>query len=521
MTISVRGKLTGVGVGPGDPELLTLKALKAIESADVIAFHARPHGSSTARSIAGQFFPAGVEEELLEYPVTTGITDHPGGYAGAMADFYAEAAERLGAHLAAGKHVVVLALGDPMLYSSYQHLHRLLAEDYPAEIIPGIPSVTAAANVLGLPLSEDEDLLSIIPGTLPAAELDRALETCDSAVIMKLGRNFTKVKDALERAGLGERAYVVIRVGMEGQQALPLREADANAIPYFAVAVVPSQRQGYLLDPNHNTQPTVTGEVVVLGLGPGDDAWTTPEVSRELRLATDLVGYTTYINRVPERAGQRRHLSDNKVEAERAAMALDMAKKGRRVAVVSSGDPGVFAMASAVLEVAQDPEWADVSVRIVPGMTAAQAVASRVGAPLGHDFGMVSLSNRLKPFSVVEKRLRALAGADMAFAVYNPASKQRRWQVQALKDIVLEYQPPSTPVIVARAVGSDEESVLVTTLGELDPEVVDMRTMLIVGASTTKTYISSQGARVYTSRYYAEGDIDAEARKQLAPREGA
>lgn len=501
MSNQSQGMLTGVGVGPGDPELLTVKAVRAIEQADVIAFHARRGGSSTARGIAAQYFPKGVTEELLEYPVTTGVTDHPGGYAGAMGEFYADAAKRLGEHLKAGRNVVVLALGDPMLYSSYQHLHRLLAEDYPAQIIPGIPSITAAADVLGQPLAEDEDVLSVIPATLAEAELDAAFEACDSAVVMKLGRNFTKVRDALARAGREHDSYVVVRVGMEGQHAVPLEEANPEDIPYFSVVVVPSRRTGYQPEPLH-------GEVVVVGLGPGAARWTTPEVTAELRSATDIVGYSTYVNRVPLRAGQRRHASDNKVEAERAAMALDMAKRGRKVAVVSSGDPGVFAMAAAVLEVAEDPAFIDVPVRIIPGMTAAQAVASRVGAPLGHDFGMISLSNRLKPFHIVEKRIRALAGADMAFAVYNPASKQRTWQVQALKDIVLEYQPGTTPVIVARAVGSDQERVRVTTLAEFDPSVVDMRTMLIFGASTTRTFDSPHGTRVYTSRYYEQGDVD-------------
>ena len=247
---------------------------------------------------------------------------------------------------------------------------------------------------------------------------------------------------------------------------------------------------------------TSMGEVVVIGLGPGNSEWITPEASEELARATDVVGYSTYVKRVPERPGQRRHLSDNKVEAVRAAMALDMARRGSRVAVVSSGDPGVFAMAAAVLETADADQWRDVPVRIVPGMTAAQAVASRVGAPLGHDFGMVSLSDRLKPWDVVVKRVRALAGADMAFAVYNPASKSRRWQVGALRDIVLEFQKPDTPVIVARAVGSADESVTVTTLAELDPEVVDMRTMLIVGASTTRVYEGPDGRRIFTARHY-------------------
>lgn len=483
------GHLIGVGVGPGDPELVTVAGARAISEADVVAYHARPGGASTAARIAQPYFREGQVHELLHYPVTTGVTDHPGGYAGAMADFYVEAVSRLQSHLDAGRSVCVLALGDPMLYSSYQHLHRQLADHYPTRVIPGVPSLTAAASELGKPLSEEDEVLTVLAGTLDEAELVRRLADTDAAVVMKLGRTFEKVRRALVAAGRAEEAYVVVRVGMEGSYSTPVLAADAESIPYFSVVVVPS--------PKHH-RPAPSGEVVVLGLGPGAARWTTPEVTAELRQATDIVGYSTYVNRVPVRSGQRRHLSDNKVEAERAAMALDLAKRGRRVAVVSSGDPGVFAMAAAVLETADDDQWRDVPVRVIPGMTAAQAVASRVGAPLGHDFGMISLSDRLKPWSQVEKRIRALADADMAFAVYNPASKQRREQVVRLREIVLEYQSPDTPVVVARAVGSAEERVTVTTLAEFDPSVVDMRTMLIVGASTTRAY----GTRVFTSRTY-------------------
>lgn len=496
------GRLIGVGVGPGDPELLTLKAVSAIVAADVIAFHARPNGTSTARAIAEQHFRGDQILELLEYPVTTGITDHPGGYAGAMADFYLEAAARLRAHLDAGRTVAVLALGDPMLYSSFQHLHRMLADDFPTDVIPGIPSVTAAADLIQMPLAEEDELLSIIPATLSLPELAAALRMCDSAVVMKLGRNFDKVKNAMIDAGVADRAMVAIRVGMDDQRYVPLNEASADDIPYFSVAVVPS-RTADVKAGSDEAAPAAMGEVVVVGLGPGADRWTTAESARELAAATDIVGYSTYVNRVPSRPGQRRHLSDNKVEAQRAAMALDLAKRGRRVAVVSSGDPGVFAMAAAVLETADDDAWRDVPVRVIPGMTAAQAVASRVGAPLGHDFGMISLSDRLKPFEMVEKRVRALAAADMAFAVYNPASKERRWQIAKLAEIVAEYQAPETPVIVARAVGSDKENVTITTLADFDPEIVDMRTMVIMGASTTRAYDSpANGTRVFTSRRY-------------------
>lgn len=487
------GQLIGVGVGPGDPELVTIAGAQAISQADVVAYHARPGGSSTAATTAQPYFRDGQIHELLHYPVTTGITDHPGGYAGAMADFYVEAVHRLKAHLDAGRIVCVLALGDPMLYSSFQHLHRELADHYPTRIIPGVPSLTASASVLGRPLAEDNEVLTVLAGTLDESELIRRLGDTDSAVIMKLGRTFEKVRQALIAAHRAEESYVVIRVGMDGQQCISVLEAEAEDIPYFSVAVVPS--------PKH-TQPKPRGEVVVVGLGPGAARWTTPEVTAELRQATDIIGYSTYVRRVPHRDGQQRHLSDNKVEAERAAMALDLAKRGRQVVVVSSGDPGVFAMAAAVLETADDDQWRDVPVRIIPGMTAAQAVASRVGAPLGHDFGMISLSDRLKPWDQIEKRIRALASADMAFAVYNPASKERREQVAQLKTIVAEYQRPETPVIVARAVGSDAEHVTITTLADFDPSIVDMRTMLIVGASTTQSYAGPDGVRVFTSRKY-------------------
>jgi precorrin-2 C20-methyltransferase/precorrin-3B C17-methyltransferase len=194
---------------------------------------------------------------------------------------------------------------------------------------------------------------------------------------------------------------------------------------------------------------------------------------------------------------QRRHRTDNRVEAERARHALELAREGRRVAVVSSGDPGVFAMASAVLEAAAD--FPDVPVRVVPGLTAAQAVAARAGAPLGHDYCVLSLSDRLKPWEVIADRLTAAARADLVLAIYNPASRSRAWQLAAARELLLAHRSADTPVVIGRAVGGPEESVTVTTLGELDPAQVDMRCLLIVGSSTTR--VTGQGA-VYTPRRY-------------------
>jgi precorrin-2 C20-methyltransferase/precorrin-3B C17-methyltransferase len=240
-----------------------------------------------------------------------------------------------------------------------------------------------------------------------------------------------------------------------------------------------------------------------VGLGPGGRDWTTPEVQRALAEADELVGYVTYLNRVPANPRQRRHASDNKVESERATFALDLARQGSRVVVVSSGDPGIFAMAAAVLEVADEPAYKDVPVRVLPGVSAAQAVAARIGAPLGHDFCTLSLSDRLKPWDVVESRLDAVAAADLVIAIYNPASKERRHQVGLARDIVLRHRAPDTPVVIGRAVGSAQESVRVVRLADLDPDEVDMRTLLIIGSSQTRAIARADGSiSVWTPRRY-------------------
>ncbi|ALU70948.1 MULTISPECIES: precorrin-3B C(17)-methyltransferase [Rhodococcus] len=492
------GKLWGVGIGPGDPELVTVKAARVIGEADVVAFHSARHGKSISRGVAAPYMREGQIEEHLVYPVTTETVDHPGGYQGAMDEFYEAAAERLAVHLAAGRTVALLAAGDPLFYSSYMHMHKRLADRFDAEVIPGVTSVSAASAALGKPLVEGEEILTILPGTLPQAELTRRLKETDAAAILKLGRTFPPVLQSLEDSGRLDEAHYVERASTTRQRVESAAEVDPDGVPYFSIAIVPS--------PSNNPRPATEsrGEVVVVGLGPGDTAWTTPEVAHELSLATDLVGYGPYVDRVPTRPGQRRHSSDNRVEAERAAMALDLAKNGARVAVVSSGDPGVFAMAAAVLEVAAEDQWRGVPVRILPGMTAANAVASRVGAPLGHDYAVLSLSDRLKPWDVVARRISAVAAADMAFAVYNPASKSRTWQVQAMKDLVLEHRSPETPVVIGRDVAGAEESVRVVTLGELEPSEIDMRTLLIVGSSMTTVVETGSGRQVFTPRRYPE-----------------
>ncbi|MGZ4751600.1 MAG: precorrin-2 C(20)-methyltransferase [Oryzihumus sp.] len=503
------GRLYGVGLGPGDPNLMTLRAVELIGAADVVAYHSARHGRSIARSIAAGHLRGDQVEEALVYPVTTETPDHPGGYRAVLDEFYEEAAQRLAAHLDAGHDVAVLCEGDPFLFGSYQHMHKRLAHRYPTEVVPGISSVNAAASRVGRPLVEDREVLTVLPGTLPEEELAARLSSTDSAVVLKLGRTFPAVRRALQRAGRLDDAWYVERATMAGERTGRLADVDEESVPYFSVALVPSEvgAPAGTVAVAEDPAPAQgrTGEVVVVGLGPAGPTWLTPEARGALAAADDLVGYGTYIDRVPSRPGQQRHASDNKVESERATFALDLARSGRRVAVVSSGDPGVFAMASAVLEVACEDTYADVPVRVLPGVTAAHAAAARVGAPLGHDFATISLSDRLKSFEVVSRRVAAAAAADLVLALYNPGSRSRTWQVAAVRELLLEHRAPDTPVVVARDVGGPEESVRVVGLADLEPSEVDMRTLLIVGSSQTQAVRRADGQRVvWTPRRYPE-----------------
>ena len=511
------GVLYGVGLGPGDPELVTVKAARLIGAADVVAYHSARHGRSIARSIAAPYLRGDQIEEQLVYPVTTETTDHPGGYEAAIEEFYEQAAARLMTHLAQGRDVVLLAEGDPLFYSSYMHMHKRISGRFRTEVVPGITSVSAASAALAMPLVEGDDVLTVLPGTLGRKELAQRLSGAGAAAIMKISRSYADVREALKESGRLPEAYYVERASGGAEQLIePAGDVDPAAVPYMSIIIVPgAEAAGQPVPTERAGQPVPaaeragrasysTGRVDVVGLGPAGRDWLTPQAMAVLTAADDLVGYAPYVDRVARNPRQQRHGSDNTEEGQRAEFALDLALRGRRVAVVSSGDPGVFAMASVVLEAAAGHErFADVPVRVVPGITAAQAVASQAGAPVGHDYVVLSLSDRLKPWDVIARRLQAAAAGDFAIAIYNPASRSRRRQLADARDLLLAHRDPQTPVVVGRAVGTPDQQVTVTTLGELDPEQVDMRCLLIVGSSQTRVLRSDTGpARVITPRRY-------------------
>ncbi len=495
-----QGRLFGVGLGPGDPELVTLKALRVIRQAHVIAYPAAKHGNSNARAIVSSEIGSQQIELPMIYPITTEATDHPGGYEGAISDFYDDMAEQIAVHLDHGHDVAILCEGDPFFYGSYMYLHDRLAHRYSTEVIPGVPSIMAAAARLGTPLVRRDSELVVLPATLSEDELATRLNSSNAFAIIKLGRNFTKVKRALSRAGLADRALFIERATMVSERIVKLSDVDPGNVAYFSLILIPDSCTN-----RQNHAANGAGRITVVGLGPGSADWITPEAQQALADATDLVGYHTYLDRVPVRPGQCRYGSDNKVEAERARHALSLAESGRRVCVVSSGDPGIFAMASAVLEsVEHGPAaWRSLDIHVAPGLSAMQAAASRVGAPLGHDFCVLSLSDRLKPWEIIAKRLHAAASADFALAIYNPVSSERRWQLAEAQSILAQHRSPETPVVLARSVGRSDERIVFTDLGSLDTSLVDMQTLVLVGSSTTRELSLSNGRRlIYTPRTY-------------------
>jgi precorrin-2 C20-methyltransferase/precorrin-3B C17-methyltransferase len=483
------GRLYAVGVGPGDPELLTLKAARLIRAADVVAYHSGTHGRSIARSIAAELIRPDAIEELLDYPVTTGAERD---YYETIDRFYDASAARLAAHLDAGRDVIVLAEGDPLFYSSFCYLQDRLADRYGCEVVPGVPSISAASAAAATPLARHEDVLTVLPGTLPVPELARRLADTQASVIMKLGRTFPAVVEALRQSGRLADARYVERASTGTERVRSVLEVDPESVPYFSMILVPGRDRradaaGRASSGHDAEDRAVVGpRLLVVGLGPGSDHWLTAEAAGALAGVDHVVGYGPYLDRIPPRHGLTRHPSGNTVELDRARLALDLARSGERVAVVSGGDAGVFGMAAAVFEAAEDAVYAEVAIEVLPGLTAAQAVAARAGAPLGADYAVLSLSDRLKPWDVIETRLRAAASADLVLAIYNPASRTRTHQVKQAKEILLEYRAANTPVVVGRAIGRADESLTVTPLADLDPDSVDMSCLLIIGSSQTR-----------------------------------
>ncbi|MGV8567008.1 MAG: precorrin-3B C(17)-methyltransferase [Pseudomonas asiatica] len=364
------------------------------------------------------------------------------------------------------------------------------------------------------------------------ASRDELLIHPRSVVVGVAGGSLASIRSGLQQAGIAEPAVACLLADeqamadsalYEAAQALGVAlrfAARTHDLASMVAAALPAAQLIEVADVVIAVAPAPVevaqigrrrGRLAVIGLGPGAAELMVPAVKAELARAEDVLGYETYVRMAgPFRDDQVLHCTDNREEMQRARHAFELAAQGRSVVVVSSGDPGVFAMAAAVLEAlheSTDPAWHRVDLEILPGVSASLATAAQAGAPLGHDFCVMSLSDNLKPWSIIEKRLDLAAQADLVLAFYNPISKARPHQLGVALEVVRRHREGNTPVVLGRDIGRPGQTLRVVTLAELLPEMVDMRTMVLVGSSTTCVFPRlSGGVWAYTPRWYPSAD---------------
>lgn len=480
-------KVICAGLGPGDPDLVSLRAARTIGAARQVAYFRKAGRPGQARRIAAELLHPEAVELAMEYPVTTELPVDGEEYNDALAAFYDDWAERL---VALPGEVVVLCEGDPFFYGSFMHLYVRLRGRVELEVIPGIPGMAGCWHATGEPITWGDDVMTVLPGH-DARGRARRTHACRR----RTGGDEDRPQPAQGAARAGRRRPAGRRLagrtrhdarracaapGRRRPRGLPVLRDRAGARPRAAAGGA-----------------GMTGWVTVAGLGPGAETLVTPEVSAALAEATDIVGYIPYVARVAARPELRLHASDNRVEVERARHALELAAAGARVVIVSSGDPGVFAMAAALFEALEAaPQHQQLDIRVLPGITAMLAAAARAGAPLGHDFCAINLSDNLKPWALIEARLRAAAQADFAMAFYNPRSRSRPEGFARVLELLRDACGGERLITFARAVSTPEEQLVTVTLAEATPEMADMRTVVLVGNSATRRV----GRWVYTPR---------------------
>ena len=446
--------------------------MRALKDADVVAHFAKAGNASNARAIVASHLKPGVTELPLHLS-----GDHrdsqaaPAAYCSTLGEFYDGAASAVAAHLDAGRTVAVLCEGDPLFYGSYMHLHARLGARYPTEVIPGVTGMSGCWSAVGAPIAQGDDVFTVLPGTLPETELARRLARHRRCRGDEARPPPAEGAPRARRAPAGSTARSMSSAApWPTRWSMPLADKPDDDAPYFAIVLVPGWEA-----------TAVSGRLAVVGLGPGRARWLTPRGGGRARRSRRALRLRPLSRSRSARGRARRAMHRTTARSMRAPRPRSRhAAEGAHVALVSGGDPGVFAMAAAVCEAIETgPEpGAALDVAIVPGVTAMLAVAARVGAPLGHDFCALSLSDNLKPWEVIERRLDAAAAAGFVIALYNPISRARPWQLgAALRLPAAAAAGIDTPVVFGRAVGRADERVTVTTLAAADAIAADMATL--------------------------------------------
>jgi precorrin-2 C(20)-methyltransferase len=506
------GKFWAVGVGPGAADLLTLRAADVLRRVHVV-YHAGPQpDQGRAWEVVRGLLSPQQEVRLL--------------LSGSMRDAaYRPGVERIAADCRRGLDVAFVTEGDPTLYSTAAHVWQSLQEiapEVPVEIVPAVSSITAAAARAAWPLAQKGDLLAVVPAGYcreHLGELDRLVGGAASVCLLKVQSVYADLLEAvaaLRRRFPDLQTVYAENVGTEREWLTSNLEEAAGRGEYFSLVLlrlapeVVSGREGEA--PAEPASPRAAaagsagaspsrlaplGAVWVIGIGPGDPDHLTRRAWDVLHGVDDIVGYEGYLQQL-ESCGFRAtfHPSPIGDETRRAVLALELVRQGRRVALVSSGDAGVYGMASLLLETAAP--FPEVPIEIVPGVTAATAAAALLGAPLGHDFACISLSDLLTPWAVIERRLEAAAAGDFVVVLYNPVSRRRTWQLPRARDILLRNRQPGTPVGLVDGAFRPHGRTWSTTLGELTPEGITMQTTVIIGNGQTR----QSSGRLVTPRGY-------------------
>jgi len=494
------GRFWAVGVGPGDPELLTLKALRVLTRVRIVYHAGREPRRGRAWSIVEPHLRDDQEGRIV---LTEAMSDVGGAD---WREHYRAAVERIAADCRQGLDVAFITEGDPTIYSTAVPIWQLLAEEHPdiaQEIVPGVTSITAAAARVGWPLARHDEPLVIVPAHYHAEKLGSLIAAFPTVCLLKPTRVLETLDGAVREFG-PEREAVYLENVSETREFIThdLSEAMGRG-SYFSLVLIRARAE----------VESKAGKLWIVGLGPGDLRQMTQRAVEVLHRVEVIVGYEAYLLSLASlhlRAEMRG--SPIGAESARANEALELARAGRRIALVSSGDAGIYGMASLVLETAGASR--DVEIEVVPGLTAATSAASLLGAPLGHDFTCISLSDLLTPWDVIETRLEAAARGDFVVALYNPISQRRTWQLPRAREILLRHRPAETPVgVVIRAYRSSGETRM-TTLAELSTDAMGMETILIIGNRQTRTY----AGRMVTPRGYLPATGDTQASGESNPR---
>jgi precorrin-2 C(20)-methyltransferase len=621
-------KLYAIGVGPGSPDLLTVRAAEILRRVPIVFSPLSAMGTtSRALEIVGPYLdPARQQIVELSFPMEKEQDE--------LEEDWEEAAGQIAGHLAPDREGAYIAIGDISLYATFAYVQRLLARDYPQlqiEIVPGIPSFSAVAALLGTPYATADDRIAILPATFGRDNLRQVLRDFETTILMKVNRVLEEVIDALEAEGLADQAVFVTKCGMPDQEvvtdirslrfaprpsyfsivlagknvdfgglrrpasatgrlpgepkAMPTappvvaapshipathlraaaeaaieviragrctsarrlerlgaagrnetRIAQAPPVPPFAIAAPATPGPAVPPSPTIPAPPAPVpaapdarepappswprGKLFLVGFGPGNHEHLTFRAREAITEAEVIIGYRTYVRLVKDLIqGKEVHYTGMTEELERARKAVDFAYRGRKVALISSGDIGIYGMAGPALEILKERGWrpgCGVEFEVIPGVTALSACGSVLGAPVMHDFVAISLSNLLTPWELIVRRIEAAAQGDFVVALYNPKSGRRTQQIVETQRILLQYKRPDTPVGIVKSGHRKGQRVVITTLADMLNHEIGMLTTILIGNAATFVWENLMiTPRGYQHKYRLES-LDAQAAAALA-----